>query len=112
MKLIVLARLGKIVLLLASMHAASCAGVDENALQRVLDASVGEQFSKSRWGGPTVLKRVIRDDGELSRIYEFFWGNGCSHQIFVRKADGVITGWKLTSEPKFCEQVMHRSLGS
>jgi hypothetical protein len=98
--------------LLASMNAVSCAAVDENAIQKRLESTVGQRFSQSRWNQPTAAKRVIREDGESIRVYEFLWENGCAYQVVVRKADDVITSWRFTSEADLCKQVIRRPLGS
>lgn len=105
-------RIHRIALIVSAVQIASCASVDEDALQHTLDASVGQRFANSRWGGPTVLKRVLRDDSELRQVYEITWNNGCSHQIMVRKADDSITGWRFASDPGLCKNIMHGPLGS
>ena len=112
MNLRVLNRPSRLLLLMASMYAASCAAVDENAIQKRLELSVGQRFSESRWSQPTAAKREIREDGESIRVYEFHWANGCAYQVVVRKADGVISGWQFTSEAELCKHVIRRSLGS
>ena len=105
-------RLGKLLLLIVSMYTTSCAAVDENAIQTRLESSVGQQFSESRWSQPTAAKRVIREDGESIRVYEFLWANGCAYQVIVRKADDRITGWRFSSDADLCKQVIRRPLGS
>ena len=105
-------RLSKLLLLISSMYAASCAVVDENAIQKRLESSVGQRFSESRWNQPTAAKKVIREDGGSIRVYDFLWANGCAYQVVVRKADDVITGWRFTSEADLCKQVIRRPLGS
>ncbi len=112
MNLSVPSPLSKLVLLVASMHAASCAAVDENAIQKRLESSVGQRFSESRWSQPTAARKVIREDGESVRVYEFLWINGCAYQVVVRKTDDVITGWRFTSEADLCKRVIRRPLGS
>ena len=86
--------------------------IDENALQHTLDASVGMKFATSRWGGPTSLKRVLREDTNSRQVYETTLLNGCSWQMEVRKPDDTITSWRFTSDPSLCKNVMHRPLGS
>lgn len=105
-------RLSRLLLLVASMQVESCAAVDENAIQNRLESSVGQRFSESRWNQPTAAKKVIREDGESTRVYEFLWVNGCAYQVAVRKADDVITGWRFTSDADLCKQVIRRPLGS
>ncbi len=112
MKFFASTRLSKLMPLLASMNAVSCAAVDENAIQKRLESTVGQRFSQSRWNQPTAAKRVIREDGESIRVYEFLWENGCAYQVVVRKADDVITSWRFTSEADLCKQVIRRPLGS
>lgn len=112
MNLSALDRLGKFLFLIASMYTASCAAVDENAIQKRLESSVGQRFSVSRWSRPTVAKKVTLEDGGSIRVYEFLWANGCAYQVVVRKTDDVITSWRFTSEVDLCKQVIHRPLGS
>lgn len=112
MNSIAIDRLGMLVLLVASAHVTSCATVDENAIQKRLESSVGQRFSESRWRYLAAEHGVLREDRESIRVYEFSWANGCAYQIVVRKMDDLITGWKFTSSVELCKQVIHRPLGS
>ena len=105
-------QLGILLLVVASTHVTSCAAVDENAIQKRLDSSVGQRFSESRWRYLAAENGVLRDDRESVRVYEFSWANGCAYQIVVRKMDDLIAGWKFTSSLELCKQVIHRPLGS
>ncbi len=98
--------------LVCAVQAIACTTVDDNALEHALEASVGQPFARSRWGGPTVLRRAVREDNASSRIYDITYANGCSHEIVVRKADDIITSWRFTSSAALCKGIMHRSLGS
>lgn len=105
-------QLGILLLVVASTHITSCAAVDENAIQKRLDSSVGQRFSESRWRYLAAENGVLREDRESIRVYEFSWANGCSYQIVVRKADDLITSWRFTSDADLCKQVIRPPLGS
>lgn len=102
----------KMLLLIASMHATSCVAVDENAIEKRLESSIGQKFSESRWSKPTAAKRVVREEDDEIRVYEFSWANGCSYRIVVRKIDDVIASWRFTSDTELCRRIIRSPLGS
>jgi hypothetical protein len=95
-----------------SMNITSCSAVDENAIKKRLEASIGQKFLESRWSLPTAAKRKTREETNISLIYEFSWANGCLYSVSVRKQDGVITDARIDSDLDLCRKVMHAPLGS